>query len=186
MAPTLTIFPAPDPEGAELAKDIVRLATAAGYHCRIETEYSLRTGMRAQFCDDVAVYDLTTDGRTVGAYRALAAAYTFFDHVLLVSRTPLPMNLLPARSGGAPPYPYPAKRLPDGRPVRFPQFTLSGSANDEWEGAETTRCWLGCSVSFRICLKIPPRLGSPVSQALTPSGRIPRTCKDLSVASEAR
>ena len=111
VAPTLTVFPAPDAEGARLAQEIVGLGTTVGYDCRIETEYSLRTGMRAQLCDDVAVYDLTTDGTIVGAYRALSALYTFFDHVLLVSRTPLPLNLLPARAGGAPPYPYPAKQL---------------------------------------------------------------------------
>src|SRR6266540_6430678 len=134
VAPTLTVFPAPDTAGERLAQEIVRLGTTVGYNCRVETEYSLRTGMRAQLCDDVAVYDLSTDGRTVGASRALSALYTFFDHVLMVSRTPLPINLLPARSGGSPPYPYPARQLPDGSPVQFPQFSLLGSPSDEWIG----------------------------------------------------
>jgi len=160
VAPTLTVFPAPDVEGARLAQEIVGLGTTVGYDCRIETEYSLRTGMRAQLCDAVAVYDLTTDGTIVGAYRALSALYTFFDHVLLVSRTPLPLNLLPARAGGAPPYPYPAKQLPDGSPVRFPQFSLSGAPSDEWigDGNHSLLTWLQHQLRDLIANPTAPRL----------------------------
>lgn len=160
MAPTLTVFPAPGADGEQLAREIVRLGTAVGFDCRVETEYSLRTGMRAQLCDDVAVYDLTTDGTTVGAYRALSAMYTFFDHVLLVSRTPLPLNVLPARSGGAPPYPYPAQRLPDGSPVPYPRFALSGSPAVEWigEGDQSLLTWVDDQLRDLLAHPTAPRL----------------------------
>jgi hypothetical protein len=160
MAPTLTLFPAPDKHGQRLAQKILQLGREVGYQCRAETEHSLRTGMRAQLCDDVAVYDLTTDGETVGAYRALSAFYVFFDHVLLVSRTPLPLNLLPARPGGAPPYPYPAKRLPDGSPVHFPQFTIAGVPSSAWVAEEdhSLLTWLRQALGDLLIHPTSPRL----------------------------
>lgn len=57
--PSLTIFPAPDAGGAILAAQIQELGHAKGFQCRIEHEFTVRTGMRAQLCDDVVVYDLT-------------------------------------------------------------------------------------------------------------------------------
>ena len=136
MKQSLTLFPAPGTDGRRLAEAMIDLAGSVGFACRLETEYSLRTGMRAELCDDVAIYDLSTDGKSDGAYRALSALYTFFEHVLIVSRTPLPFNVLPARAGGAPPYPYPVQRLPDGRAVRLPRFSLDGGNAEDWIGAE--------------------------------------------------
>jgi hypothetical protein len=132
MTRSLTVFPAPTESGYQLAQRVLRVAAEFGYQGRMEDEYSLRTGNRACYCDDLVVYDLTVTEGQVGAYRALVPAYTWLDHVLIVSRTPIPMNLLPVRPGGAPPYPYPMTRLPDGSPVRFPAFTIFGESRGEW------------------------------------------------------
>lgn len=135
----LTLFSSPGQQGAQLEASILRLGKKQGYRCRVEREVNVRTGMRAQCCDDVVVYDLTTDGRTEGAYRAFVALYSNLDHVLVVSRTPLPFNILPARPGGAPPYPYPLRELPDGTDVLYAP-RLDGE--DPWTGDESLLRWL--------------------------------------------
>jgi hypothetical protein len=136
MKRKLTIFPAPNESGYQLATRIAALAAKIGYECQLEENYTPRAGMQACFCDDVVVYDLTVTENEVGAYRALSPLYVFLDHVLIVSRTPLAMNLVPVRPGGAPPYPYPLTRLPDGSAVTFPAFTLSGEPRGEWVAEE--------------------------------------------------
>ena len=175
MAPRLTLFPAPDRHGKRLAERILELGRDVGYDSRAETDFSLRTGMRAQLCDDVAVYDLTTDGTTIGAYRALSSLYVFYPHVLLVSRSPLPINLLPGRPGGAPPYPYPARRLPDGTPVRFPRFNLAGVPIGDWiaDDDQTLLSWL--RKHWKTCSSTPRRHCSHASPASTLCGCSPTT-----------
>ena len=135
----LTLFSSPGRQGAQLEASILRLGKKLGYRCRVEREVTVRTGMRAQCCDDVVVYDLTTDGRTEGAYRAFVSLYSNLDHVLVVSRTPLPINVLPARPGGSPPYPCPLKELPDGTAVLYaPRVDGEGP----WEGDTSLLRWL--------------------------------------------
>jgi hypothetical protein len=120
MARVMTLFPALGENGRRRAQRIRRLAESIGYGYREETDYTVRGGMRAQFCDDVVVYDLSGNDDTDGPYRALVSTYMHCDHVLLISWDYLPLNLLPRRPGGAPPYPYPLEHLPDGHKVRFP------------------------------------------------------------------
>src|SRR6266849_4100286 len=106
MERVATLFPALDTEERQRANAIRSMVTEFGYLYREETNYTLRAGLQAQFCDDVAIYDLSGNDNSDGPYRALASFYTLCDHVLIISRDYLPMNLLPSRSGGAPPYPY--------------------------------------------------------------------------------
>jgi hypothetical protein len=58
----------------------------------------------------VAVVDVSLEGDDE-AYRQISILPSLLDHVLLVSRTPLPLNLVPLRRGGAPPFPYPRMDL---------------------------------------------------------------------------
>jgi hypothetical protein len=128
----LTVFPAVGASGLGLAKRIQALADDFGYDVRIEDDITRRAGTRACYCGDVAIFDLTASTDDPGAYRALPPVYASLDHALLVSRTPLPLNLMPARPGGAPPYPFPVTEYPDGTAVRFPDFTLYGGTSQQW------------------------------------------------------
>src|SRR5262245_37620502 len=144
MARCVTFFPAVDKDGRRRADRIAALVKRLGYDLREDTTYTVRAGSQAQLCDDVVIYDLSgLDGRT-GPYRALQSTYAFCDHVLLVSRNYLPLNVMPPRPGGAPLYPYPLRRLPDGRQVRYPTFSLRGDVLDEWidEDDHSILAWL--------------------------------------------
>lgn len=155
--PSLTIFPAPDAGGAILAAQIQELGHGKGFECRIEHEFTVRTGMRAQLCDDVVVYDLTTDGRVEGAYRGMSSLHVWLPHVLLVSRTPLPANMLPPRPGGSPRYPFPLESLSDGSPI--PRHFASGQLT-EWvsTGNQSILNWLAEALTDPAVLDSSPRL----------------------------
>lgn len=184
MARTLTVFPAPSESGRRLAQRVLALAAEIGYQGRAEDDYSPRAGSRACFCDDVVVYDLTVTEDQVGAYPALVPAYAWLDHVLIVSRTPLPMNLLPVRPGGAPPYPYPISRLPDGSPVRFPAFTVFGEPRGEWaaEDDHSLLDWLRTQLQDLHRQPLGPRLPrEPSFRPLWPASReVLRFVKEMS------
>ncbi len=122
MARTLTLFPAPDEHGQRLAKRILRLGAEVGYQCRTEAEYSLRTGMRAQLCDDVAVYDLTTDGETIGAYRALSSFYVFLLAIPEAPRAAPAANVLRLTLTTSS---WPPERAPPCASFRRPRFIPS-------------------------------------------------------------
>jgi hypothetical protein len=144
MERVVTLFPALDVDGRRRANVIRKLVTDLGYRYREETNYTVRAGIQAQLCDDVAIYDLSGNDDSDGPYRALTSTYVSCDHVLIISRDYLPVNLLPVRSGGAPPYPYPLRRLPDGRKVQFPTRAVRGEATEEWvgDGDHSMMAWL--------------------------------------------
>jgi hypothetical protein len=139
-----TLFPALGSEGQHRAAAIRAMVTQLGYRYREERRYTVRAGMQAQLCDDVAIYDLSGNDDSDGPYRALVSTYVSCDHVLLISRDYMPANLLPVRSGGAPPYPYPIRKLPDGRQIGFPAQMVRGEAAEEWvaESDHSMLAWL--------------------------------------------
>ena len=158
--PTMTIFAAPGESGWQLAEKMQAIGYELTFNATISTEYTPRAGMRACFCDDVVVFDLTATPEQAATYRALPSHYTFCDHALIVSRTPLPLNLLPVRAGGAPAYPYPVIKLPDGTPVRFPDFTIFGGPSREWieEGDHSILHWLRAQLEDLRCRPLGRRL----------------------------
>jgi hypothetical protein len=160
MARVMTLFPALGEDGRRRAQRIRRLAESIGYGYREETDYTVRGGMRAQFCDDVVVYDLSGNDDTDGPYRALVSTYMHCDHVLLISRDYLPLNLLPRRPGGAPPYPYPLEHLPDGHKVRYPAFNVRGEQRGEWveKDDHSMMTWLREQLEDLATAPVGPRL----------------------------
>jgi hypothetical protein len=112
------------------------LADSLNYQVRVEEAYTVRAGLQALYCDDVVVYDLSGNDDRNGPYRALAGTYRFCDHALLVSKDYLPSNVFPHRVGGAPPYPYPLDRLPDGTELMAPAFDLYGEILGPWIAEE--------------------------------------------------
>ena len=132
MVRVATFFPALGTGGRQRANTIRSIAAEFGYLYREETNYTVRAGLQAQFCDDVVIYDLSGNDDSNGPYRALVSFYSQCDHVLIISRDYLPANLLPSRSGGAPPYPYPLRDLPNGQRVQFPTKTVRGEPAEKW------------------------------------------------------
>jgi len=139
MGRTLTIFPSGDAAGTQLAREIAARGERLGYQPVIESGYAGLASLRACLCDTAAVYDLSdiTEGsRRVPskAYRALTPLHMGLQHVLVVSRGYLPLNVVPVRRGGAPAYPYPATSLPDGRTVEPVADQGSGEIRRRWTG----------------------------------------------------
>ena len=160
MTRSVTLFPAVGKDGRQRADRIGALVRKLGYNLREETTYTVRAGNQAQLCDEVVIYDLSGIDDRTGPYRALSSTYVFCDHVLIVSRDCLPTNILPPRPGGAPPYPYPLRQLPDGREIRYPSFTVRGDPIGEWIGEEDQSiiAWLSAQLDDLTAKPIGPRL----------------------------
>ncbi|MEA2691021.1 MAG: hypothetical protein QOJ16_408 [Acidobacteriota bacterium] len=62
-------------------------------------------------CEDAVLVDATLERENVGTYQIVTEQPNAFWHVLVVSRTYLPINFQGLRPGGAPKYPYPLPRM---------------------------------------------------------------------------
>jgi hypothetical protein len=132
----LTIFSSGDQAGAERAQVISNQAAKLGFQARVEDAEDVLVPLRAYLCDTAVVLDLSpvTNGngqRLSAAYSALTTFLGGLQHVLVVSRGYLPLNVTPMRRGGAPAYPYPERSLPDGHPVG-PVADTDGGEHRPW------------------------------------------------------
>ncbi|MBB5867258.1 hypothetical protein F4553_000637 [Allocatelliglobosispora scoriae] len=95
-------FGVPSTQGQALSADIRALLAARGFLIR-ERAAVMSQFVAAVFEDDLVIIDATTDAGHL--YGVITDQVQGLDHILVVSRTPLPVNLNPIREGGAPPYP---------------------------------------------------------------------------------
>jgi hypothetical protein len=112
---TLTIFPAPTLLGQRLAESIKMLGTSIGFHVNIAKEFNQIEFLKSCLCNSVVVMDASIEEHINNVYQI--ATIPTFDHLLVVSRTYLPLNFIPVRLGGAPPYPYPHVNLSNGQRI---------------------------------------------------------------------
>ncbi|WP_182909067.1 hypothetical protein [Microbispora sp. H13382] len=104
--PTVSCFFPGTPQGRELADLLLPRLAARGCDVR---ERVLTPAEFASACwnDDVLIVDGTVDGDggAPDVYGVASAPPMALDHVLVVARSPLPINFFGTRHGGAPPYP---------------------------------------------------------------------------------
>jgi len=112
MSPKLTLFCQTSVPGLSLGASVVNLSK------RLQIDVDVReTGDCVEFriacCQSLAVIiDLSVESEGHNTYNILIDEHRQLDHVLIVSRTHLPINVNPPRVGGAPPYPFPDLKIP--------------------------------------------------------------------------
>jgi hypothetical protein len=104
---SLTILGAPTEEGADLIRRATVLAEGLGYSVAPAETLDQWGLVRAAFSSDVVLFDGTIEDEQEHIYHAGALLPSLVDHLLVVARSYLPINFLPARRGGAPDYPFP-------------------------------------------------------------------------------
>ncbi len=107
MSTTLTVFPAPGESGRSLAVSVRDLGNALGYQVNIPVAPTWKDYHRACLCDRAVIVDASIEDGRDDIYRIASVSPTIHEHVLIVSRTYLPLNFKPRVAGGSPPYPYP-------------------------------------------------------------------------------
>lgn len=90
------------PAGQELMQAARLLAERLGYSFEGHTTPSQVTSGFLMARDDVAILDATIEPGGGSAYRGFTAQPFLYDHVLVISRSPLPLNFHGSRPGGAP------------------------------------------------------------------------------------
>lgn len=126
---TISIFPLPTEKGNELLKDILKTffldALAHSYEnehyiCYVDIKRSIRIKVYDQskyavtvndcilscYKDDLVIFDASIEGENndINNYRLANALQSPLEHVLVVSRTYLPLNIYTYNSGGFPSY----------------------------------------------------------------------------------
>lgn len=104
---SLTIFGAPTEDGADLVRRAAALAEGLGYSVALAEAVNQWELVRAAFRSDVVLFDGTVEDEQRHIYHAGALLPSVVDHLLVVGRSYLPINFIPARRGGAPDYPTP-------------------------------------------------------------------------------
>ncbi len=104
----LTFFSTPSPEGLALRDEFIEIAERE-FHFTTQTKIGATQVEFAKACmnDDLVVFDATIEADGRHNYFAATLQSGVLDHVLVVSRTYLPINLYCFRQGGAPDYPNP-------------------------------------------------------------------------------
>lgn len=109
---TFTIFPSPSQNGLHLALNARVLGERLGYNVQVlDAQDSLEFRLACVRSDAVLI-DLSIEPGWERMYGILTDEHNSLDHVLIVSRTFLPMNVNGMRTGGAPPYPFPFEPIP--------------------------------------------------------------------------
>jgi hypothetical protein len=108
---SIVFYAVPSSHGAELAQAFASWAEAA--NCTVDVRGRPSSGdvHMAVVCADIVIIDLSLDaGAESDNYSGIPEVYLemkILDHVLVVSRTYLAINVYGYRQGGAPPYPHP-------------------------------------------------------------------------------
>ncbi len=102
----VTMLATPDDRGVALAEAVERLARRLGLafeSCPPMAQWELTR--RVAGASEIVVVDLSSDHAPSPLFNCLTPLILLHPNVLVISRTPLPLNLVPQRSGGAPAYP---------------------------------------------------------------------------------
>ena len=100
------IVRAPSEQGLALARELEELVATRGLTVAVAEPGDLRPVAFALsvYGSKAAIVDLSLEDGRDDVYRILGVHASSTDHLLVVSRTPLPLNVVPVRRGGAPPY----------------------------------------------------------------------------------
>jgi len=104
---TLTIFGVPTARGIDLIQRATALGQRLGYTVSVVDPVNQWALVCAAFSSDVVLFDGTIEDEQQHIYHAGALIPAAVDHLLVVGRSYLPINFIPARRGGAPDYPCP-------------------------------------------------------------------------------
>ncbi|ELR98910.1 hypothetical protein [Gloeocapsa sp. PCC 73106] len=102
--PTLAFFPTRSSEGIDLQEQFVPLAEKLGF------EVQTPSATQSNYCSaclnsDVVVFDASIEEEGQHNYANATTQQIAMDHILVISRTYLPINFFGLRDGGAPLYP---------------------------------------------------------------------------------
>jgi hypothetical protein len=106
MALSATIFPTASDDGIELLEAVLPVARAFGLKPKVVRSATQPQMTRACANDDIVLIDATVEPDGSHNYAAMTAQPMGMDHVLVMSRTYLPLNFYGLREGGAPSYPH--------------------------------------------------------------------------------
>lgn len=103
---TVGFFPTDSPQGKDLLEQITALAKT--WQLDLEVFPLAHGGQVLWQCrnKDIVIFDASVETEGRSNYVAVTGELTILHHVLIVSRTYLPLNLLEARPGGYPDYPH--------------------------------------------------------------------------------
>jgi hypothetical protein len=101
---SMTYFPNQTNSSFELLERFRPIASKYGFNFTVKTNATQTDFVKACVQQDVVVFDGSIEG-SVHNYAIASAQPMAMEHVLVVSRTYLPINFDPMRSGGAPLYP---------------------------------------------------------------------------------
>lgn len=111
---TLAFFALPSPDGRALADAVAQtLGPKHGFEVTVKYGAKQDDFFQAALADDVVVADATLVGEEENNYPAFTLQQISFDHILMVSRSYVPLNLLAMQEGGIPPYPVPKQHPPE-------------------------------------------------------------------------
>lgn len=104
---TIAFFKAPTLLGTELYhmfQDSMKGYVLSGHPVQVveQTVYKMKPAIMACLAFDVVIFDGSIENDENEQYRAAVELMKCLDHVLIVSRTPLPFNFSGMRRGGAP------------------------------------------------------------------------------------
>lgn len=104
---SLLMFALDTKDGRNLAEGVTSVAERAGFDTEV-TYGGLQFQLtEACFTKDVVVFDGSIEDEQHHLYHKASVTPALVDHFLVVGRTCLPINFVPAREGGAPDYPFP-------------------------------------------------------------------------------
>jgi hypothetical protein len=95
------------PNGIQLAEAARDLCRALNIECELVFDADRFKFVHHLLISDVLVFDGSIESVELQNFHAAAAVPGAIEHLLVVGRTYLPMNFMPARKGGAPDYPFP-------------------------------------------------------------------------------
>jgi hypothetical protein len=105
MARTLSIFSPATRRGLELKAEVSKFAESIGFQLNPLSTITREEYFRASLCDHTVIVDASYEEGNDEIYRIVSVLPSLLDHVLIVSRTYLPLNFVPSDFGGVPKYP---------------------------------------------------------------------------------
>lgn len=133
---TLSFFALPSAAGQALAEAVAKtLGPRYGFQVTVKYAAKQEDFFQAVLADDVVIADATLLGEKVNNYPCFTLQQISFDHILMISRSYVPLNLLAMQDGGIPPYPVPEKH-----PLDF-AASNQGKGYENW-GNEDILLWL--------------------------------------------